>query len=539
MKGAFVIFKFSKMEIKLIFGVKMAVAMLSLFLLLQLPLTLGSDLVVWSKYCGADQISSISSSGNELFYINGNLVDKDLFSKAVKYYYENHYIFEGRLESDNNCKLDLQSVDSTAVDAKVGRKLLQGGIKEEYIERDGKKTLLTPKMTTVAVPAGLVLCCGLLCSCFRAKRKQTDANVLAKEPSSIRSVHSHEVNPGFDKIPASPLRVPGSPLRVPGNPLRVPASPRISLSPPVNRIGSVHLSMSQVTRATQNFSSSLQIGEGGFGTVYKARLHDGQIVAMKRAKKEHLRNLQNEFSREVELLARIEHRNLVRLLGYVDRGNERIIITEYVPNGTLREHLDGKYGKILDFNQRLEISIDVAHALTYLHLYTEKQIIHRDVKSSNILLTESMRAKVADFGFAKLGPVDTEETHVSTQVRGTVGYLDPEYMRTYQLTPKSDVYSFGILLLEILTARRPVEVKRPIEERVTIRWAFRNYNEGNIVGLVDPLMDEVVDVEVLTKMFGLAFECAAPTRADRPDMKQVGEQLWAIRMDYVQSIRRV
>lgn len=109
MKGAFVIFKFSKMEIKLIFGVKMAVAMSSLFLLLQLPLTLGSDLVVWSKYCGADQISSISSSGNELFYINGNLVDKDLFCKAVKYYYENHYIFEGRLETDNNCKLDLQS----------------------------------------------------------------------------------------------------------------------------------------------------------------------------------------------------------------------------------------------------------------------------------------------------------------------------------------------------------------------------------------------------------------------------------------------
>lgn len=171
----------------------------------------------------------------------------------------------------------------------------------------------------------------------------------------------------------------------------------------------------------------------------------------------------------------------------------------------------GLKGKILDFNQRLEIAIDVAHGLTYLHLYAgkcnssnsktrflflvaslswsidfvevpmadddnrfaEKQIIHRDVKSSNILLTESLRAKVADFGFARLGE-DTEKTHVSTKVKGTVGYLDPEYMKTYQLTTKSDVYSFGILLLEILTGRRPVDLKRAPDERVTVKWvSFR------------------------------------------------------------------
>ncbi|PHU07744.1 Calmodulin-binding receptor-like cytoplasmic kinase 3 [Capsicum chinense] len=253
---------------------------------------------------------------------------------------------------------------------------------------------------------------------------------------------------------------------------------------------------------------------------------------------EHFDALSNEFRSEVELLAKIEHRNLVRLLGFVDKGNERLIITEYVPNGTLREHLDGGNGKFLDFNQRLEIAIDIGHGLTYLHLYAEKQIIHRDVKSSNILLTESMRAKVADFGFARLGGSDSDKTHVSTQVKGTVGYLDPEYMKTYQLTPKSDVYSFGVLLLEVLTGRRPVELKRPPDERVTLRWVFRKYNEGCVMEMLDPQMKEAVNGEILVKMFGLAIQCAAPTRKDRPDMKVVGEQLWAIRMDYLRNGRR-
>lgn len=298
--------------------------------------------------------------------------------------------------------------------------------------------------------------------------------------------------------------------------------------------------MSQIARATQNFSPSLKLGEGGFGTVYKAQLPDGQTVAIKRAKKEQFDALRSEFRSEVELLAKIDHRNLVKLLGYVDKGNERLIITEYVPNGTLREHLDGVHGNFLDFSQRLEISIDIAHGLTYLHLYAEKQIIHRDVKSSNILLTERMRGKVADFGFARVGEAETDNTHVVTKVRGTVGYLDPEYMRTYQLTPKSDVYSFGILLIEILTGRRPIESRRSPEEKVTIRWAFGKYNEGEIMDLVDPhmKMKEAVDTEIFSKMLGLAFQCAAPTRADRPEMKVVGEQLWVIRMDYLRHGKR-
>ncbi|XP_022732394.1 calmodulin-binding receptor-like cytoplasmic kinase 3 isoform X2 [Durio zibethinus] len=378
------------------------------------------------------------------------------------------------------------------------------------------------------VAAGIFLiCCVCTCPCLCRKKRATDHTVLTRDPNSMDSASSLEMNihSPLEKIPAIPPRVPPSPSR-------------FSMSPKLSRIGSLHLNMAQVVKATSNFSPALQIGEGGFGTVYKAQLDSGQMVAIKRAKKEHFDNLRTEFSSEVELLAKIDHRNLVKLLGYVDKGNERLIITEYVPNGTLRDHLDGQRGKILDFNQRLEIAIDVAHGLTYLHLYAEKQIIHRDVKSSNILLTESMRAKVADFGFARVGPMDSDETHISTKVKGTVGYLDPEYMKTYQLTTKSDVYSFGILLIEILTGRRPVELKRPVEERVTIRWAFQKYNEGHIVELVDHMMEEVVDAEILVKIFALAFQCAAPIRKDRPEMKSVGEQLWAIRADYLKSSRR-
>ncbi|KAK9268832.1 hypothetical protein L1049_000596 [Liquidambar formosana] len=507
-----------------VIGSIMAGTVFILLLLVQLPRIFSAGLVIESKICGGDLITYSNSYGHELFYIDGYLVDKELFCKALKFHHENHCVNEGYIGS-NYCGLDPSLVDSPF---KTGRKVLQKEVREETTPLDnehGHKSILTPKMVAIGGPGILILCCSFLCPCFRTRRKETSHTVLSKDLNSMDSVSSLGMHSSSEKIMGSPLRVPPSPSR-------------FSMSPKLSRLGSIHLNLSQVARATNNFSPSQQIGEGGFGTVYKAQLQDGQVVAIKRAKKEHFETLRTEFSSEVELLAKIDHRNLVKLLGYVDKGNERLIITEYVPNGTLREHLDGQRGKILDFNQRLEISIDVAHALTYLHLYAEKQIIHRDVKSSNILLTESYRAKVADFGFARFGPVDSDQTHISTKVKGTVGYLDPEYMRTYQLTPKSDVYSFGVLLIEILTGRRPVEMRRAADERVTLRWAFKKYNDGNVMEMVDPSMEEVVDAEILVKMFGLAIQCAAPIRSDRPDMKSVGEQLWAIRMDYLRSVKR-
>ncbi|XP_008795844.1 calmodulin-binding receptor-like cytoplasmic kinase 3 isoform X2 [Phoenix dactylifera] len=531
----------------------MAHFILPLLILVQLPWSLvcGSVPTI-SKVCRFDHVEySMSSDGYHLAINQERIEDPVLICEAVETYFNSGCLFcDSQVESWRKIGKQYCSQDFTvpvnmkcnpiSVDLvrRAGRKLLlqfsanasnldqltrKGQLQEE--ELDIKHSSASDNVP-LAVPGIFLICCAFLCPCFHARRKEaSEHNVLDRELNSMDSVSSIEVRSASEKIPTTPLRVPPSPSR-------------FSLSPQLSRIGTLHLTMNQIIKATQSFSPSLRVGEGIFGTVYKAVLPDGLVVAIKRAKKEQIPALRDEFSNEVELLAKVEHRNLVRLLGYNDKGNERIIITEYVPNGTLREHLDGQHGKILDFKQRLEIAIDVAHALTYLHLYAERTIIHRDVKSSNILLTESYRAKVSDFGFARTGPTDTEQTHISTKVKGTAGYLDPEYLRTYQLTPKSDVFSFGILLIEILSGRRPVELKRGIDERITVRWAFNKYNEGNLRDILDPLLEEVVDEEVLGRMLSLAFQCSAPTRDDRPDMKEVGEQLWEIRREFGKSLGR-
>ncbi|KAE8688152.1 sucrose-phosphate synthase family protein [Hibiscus syriacus] len=434
----------------------MVASMFSLVLFLQLSRFFSSSMGVKYKICGDDHIVFSTSYGDELFYLNGNLVDKVFFCKTIQLHHADQ----------RKAVIEKTEIGNDRNDHNSNQKLTK-----EY-----------PDLTIIMMVAAGVL--------------------LTSSPLEM-IIHSLRET------------IPNTLLRVPHNPSLLPMSPKLG------RIGSVHLNMTEVGRATCNFSPELRIGEGGFGTVYKAQLDSGQFVAIKRAKKEHLQKLQTEFSSEVELLTNIDHRNLVNLLGYVELEMNGLLLQNMYPMA--HSEIIWMRGKILDFNQRLEIAIDVAHGLTYLHLYAGKQIIHRDVKSSNILLTESMRAKVADFGFARVGPGDYDQTHISTKLKGTVGYLDPEYMKTYHLTAKSDVYSFGVVLLEILTGRRP---------------AFRMYNEGHIVELVDGMMEEEVDAEILMKIFALAFQCAAPTRNDRPQMKSVAEQLWAIRADYLKTARR-
>ncbi|KAJ6759031.1 hypothetical protein OIU74_025651 [Salix koriyanagi] len=307
---------------------------LILLLLVQFPIIFASRFAIHTKVCGSDHIAYSNFHGHELFYINGELKGKESFCKAFPFLDVNACIFENYLGcSSSGLDLDLSPADFPL---RRERNLLQQKEREEPSNhdpgRDTPKGKDDPKTLSTPYKAGLAV-----------------AGVWIQYPLSMRL-------PASEKVLPSPYRVPPSPSR-------------FSPSPRLSRLGSVHLNLSEIVRATHNFSPSLQIGEGGFGIVYKARLDNNQMVAIKRAKKEHFVNLQTEFNSEVELLAKIDHRNLVKLLGYVDKGDERLIITEYMRNGTLREHLDVLHGKILDFNQRLEISIDVAHGLTYLHLY--------------------------------------------------------------------------------------------------------------------------------------------------------------------------
>ncbi|XP_074303114.1 calmodulin-binding receptor-like cytoplasmic kinase 2 isoform X1 [Silene latifolia] len=299
-------------------------------------------------------------------------------------------------------------------------------------------------------------------------------------------------------------------------------------------LGSLNFTLDDIQKVTKNFSQDNLIGEGGFGTVFKGQLQDGTQVAVKRARKDMTsKRTVDEFRSEVLAFSKIEHLNLVKFYGYLEHPDEKIIVVEYVSNGTLFDHLHGSRGFGLELAERLDIAIDVAHAVTYLHTYNDPPIIHRDIKSSNVLITERLRAKVTDFGLARLVPDGADVTHISTQIKGTVGYLDPEYMKSYQLTEKSDVYSFGVLLVELVTGRHPIEPKRVAKERMTPRWALSKLKEGMPVLAMDPkLQRSPPSIKAVEKILELARKCTGLIRQSRPTMKECVETLWAIRKEF-------
>lgn len=292
----------------------------------------------------------------------------------------------------------------------------------------------------------------------------------------------------------------------------------------------------EIKKATNNFSKDRLLGSGGYGEVYKGILKDGAEVAVKCAKLGNTKGT-DQVLNEVRILCQVNHRSLVGLLGCCVELEQPIMVYEYISNGTLLEHLQGLKpggrGK-LTWPRRLQIAHDTAEGLSYLHSSATPPIYHRDVKSSNILLDEKLNAKVSDFGLSRLA--HTDMSHISTCAQGTLGYLDPEYYKKYQLTDKSDVYSFGVVLLELLTSQKAIDFNRAEDDVNLAVYVRRMVEEEKLMETVDPVLKEKaseLEQETIKALAFLAVGCLEEQRQNRPSMKEVAEEI-----EYIISIAK-
>ncbi|KAM0044879.1 putative protein kinase RLK-Pelle-CrRLK1L-1 family [Helianthus debilis subsp. tardiflorus] len=284
-------------------------------------------------------------------------------------------------------------------------------------------------------------------------------------------------------------------------------------------------SLDEILSATQNLDDAMVIGEGAFGKVYNATMtiENGVtvIVAIKRFDSSSNQGA-TEFWAEIEIRMKLRHCNLVSFIGFCKDDLEMILIYEFMPHGTLDDHLH-KYGTRLSWVQRLKISIDAARGLHYLHTGTGTRhgVIHRDVKSTNILLDDNYAAKIYDFGLYKIGPTDASGAYVKTNVKGTFGYLDPEYFLTGKLTRKSDVFAFGLVLFDLLCCRVALDDRLDEDESSLVKWARKSIKKGKVRNIIDVKIKSQISPKCLKKFVRIAYCCLSSKLKKRPEMAEI------------------
>ncbi|XP_061349134.1 serine/threonine-protein kinase PBL27-like isoform X2 [Gastrolobium bilobum] len=346
--------------------------------------------------------------------------------------------------------------------------------------------------------------------CFRSSneedtgvKKQVPKINSFKEASVVQSHHPSRVS--SDKLK----------LRSVSDPKKEPPVPKDG---PTANIAAQIFTFRELAAATKNFRPECLLGEGGFGRVYKGHLEStGQVIAVKQLDRNGLQG-NREFLVEVLMLSLLHHPNLVNLIGYCADGDQRLLVYEFMPLGSLEDRLHDlpPDKESLDWNTRMKIAAGAAKGLEYLHDKANPPVIYRDLKSSNILLDEGFHPKLSDFGLAKLGPVG-DKTHVSTRVMGTYGYCAPEYAMTGQLTLKSDVYSFGVVFLELITGRKAIDNTRAPGEHNLVAWARPLFKDRRkFPKMADPLLDGRYPMRGLYQALAVAAMCLQEQAATRP-----------------------
>ncbi|XP_028800638.1 cold-responsive protein kinase 1-like [Neltuma alba] len=285
--------------------------------------------------------------------------------------------------------------------------------------------------------------------------------------------------------------------------------------------GPVTYSYNDLVLATKNFSEENKLGEGGFGAVYKGTLKNGKVVAVKKLTSSRSKRVEEEFESEVMLINNVHHRNLVRLLGCCSKGYNKILVYEYMKNSSLDRFIFGKKKGSLSWKQRYDIILGIARGLTYLHEEFHVRIIHRDIKTNNILLDDDLQPKIADFGLARLLPEN--KSHVSTRLAGTLGYTAPEYAIYGQLSEKADIYSYGVVVLEIISGQKCRKLNVDDDEGASLlQKAWNLYEKGRHLELMDKTLEpNVYDAEEVKKIIEIGLLCTQASVDTRPMMSAV------------------